>query len=218
MNGDSNALPPEPMPMRTRLLLSLPLLAIPALSWAFFKPIRVLAPRLAGQTCAGAVCVDDPSRLAQAQAIYRDALAFVDQSVGHIQSPPRVVFCSTLACSRRFGFTSNGAYTVGVSGIVISHRGWAPYFARHELIHHLQNERLGVFGAWLGRPTWWREGMAYSLSLDDRRPLPQPLEGYRSGFDQWLATNGRGQLWTAAAGANPAASSPKAAKARQPGS
>jgi hypothetical protein len=109
--------------MRKRVLLSLPLLAIPALSWAFFKPIRVLAPQLMGGTCAAAVCVDDPSLLLQAETIYRDALAFVDQSVGQIQSPPRVVFCSTTACSQCFGFTSNGAYTVCVSGIIISHRG-----------------------------------------------------------------------------------------------
>ena len=197
------------MPMRKRVLLSLPLLAIPALSWAFFKPIRVLAPQLAGETCEGAVCVDDPARLRQAQAIYSDSLAFVDQSVGHIKSPPRVVFCSTVACSNRFGFTSNGAYTVGVSGIVISHRGWAPYFTRHEMIHHLQNERLGVFGAWLDRPTWWREGMAYSLSRDERRVLPEPLQSYRSGFDRWLAKTGPDQLWTAVPGLNPVTASSK---------
>jgi len=193
--------------MRKRVLLSLPMLVVPALSWAFFKPIRVLAPELVGETCEGSVCVDDPARLRQAQRIYSNALAFVDQNVGQIQSPPRVVFCSTAVCSRRFGFTSNGAYTVGVSGIVISHRGWAPYFTRHEMIHHLQNERLGVFGAWLGRPTWWREGMAYSLSLDDRKVLPQPLQSYRSGFDQWLARAGRDQLWTAVPGSNPDAAS-----------
>ncbi len=192
--------------MRKRLLLLLPLLAIPALSWAFFKPIRVLAPQLAGLTCEGDVCVDDASRLEQAETIYRDALAFVDRSVGQIQSPPRMVFCSTLACSRRFGFTNNAAYTLGRSGIAISHRGWAPYFARHELIHHLQNERLGVFGAWLGRPVWWREGMAYSLSLDERRPLAQPLENYRSGFDEWMAQTGRERLWTAVPGVNPSSS------------
>ena len=186
--------------MRKRLVLPLLALAIPALSWAFFKPIRVVAPQLAGLTCVGSVCVDDPSRLGQAQAIYRDALAFVDRSVGQVRSPPRMVFCSTAACSRRFGFTSNGAYTVGVSGIAISHRGWAPYFARHELIHHLQNERLGVFGAWLGRPAWWREGMAYSFSLDERRPLPQPLESYRRDFDAWLSATGRPRLWTAVPG------------------
>jgi hypothetical protein len=195
--------------MRRRLLLPLTLLAIPALSWAFFKPMRVLAPQLAGQTCVDAVCVDDPSRLPQAEAIYRDALAFVNLQVGQIASPPRVVLCSTVACSQRFGFTDNGAYTVGVSGIVISHRGWAPYFARHEMIHHLQNERLGVFGAWLGRPTWWREGMAYSLSLEERRPLPQPLQSYRSGFDQWLSRSGRDRLWTAIPRENPATASGK---------
>lgn len=197
-------------PMRTRLLLPTLLLAIPAASWALFKPIRVLAPQLEGETCEGAVCVDDPSRLPQAIAIYREALDFVDGTVGQIQSPPRMVFCSTAICSKRFGFTSNGAYTVGLSGIVISHRGWAPYFARHELIHHLQNERLGVFGAWLGRPTWWREGMAYSFSLDERRPLPQPLESYRSDFNAWLSKVGREQLWTTVPGANAPTAAPRA--------
>jgi len=92
------------------------------------------------------------------------------------------------------------------TGIATSHRGRAPHFARHELIHHLQNERLGVFGAWLGRPAWWREGMACSLSLDERRPLPEPLESYRSGFDEWMAEAGREHLWTAVPGANPSSS------------
>ena len=186
------------MSMKRWLALSLLLTIAPA-TWAAFKPIRALAPQWAGTTCEGAICIDDPARLDEARALYRDALAFVDTRVGRIQAPPRMVFCATAACSQRFGFRANAAYTVGTSGIVISHRGWAPFFVRHELIHHLQNERLGTIRAGFFKPAWWREGMAYSLSLDPRRPLPAPLEGLRATYETWAAHQHGLDPWQAAA-------------------
>src|SRR5205814_1105649 len=108
---------------------------------------------------------------------------------------PRAVFCSTKACSESFGFTSQNAYTVATVGVVISNRGWKPYFVRHELIHHLQNERLGSLRTWLLKPVWFREGMAYSLSRDPRRPLPGPLQGYRSEFETWFKRVGSARLY-----------------------
>ena len=184
---------------RLKLLVLAALLAAAPVTWAAFKPIRVMAPEWVGMTCDGRVCVEEPARMAAAKTVYADALAFVDHRVGVIQAPPRMAFCSTLACSRRFGFTSQGAYTVGTSGIAISHRGWAPYFARHELIHHLQNERLGTIRAGFFKPAWWREGMAYSLSEDPRRPLPPSLERQRAAYETWeKALRGR-DVWQAAA-------------------
>ena len=184
---------------RRTLLVLAALLAVAPVTWAAFKPIRVVAPEWVGMTCQGRVCVESPAHLAAAQALYRDALAFVDARVGRIAAPPRMAFCSTLACSRRFGFTSQGAYTVGTSGIAISHRGWAPYFARHELIHHLQNERLGTLRAGFFKPAWWREGMAYSLSEDPRRPLPASLEGLRAHYETWAGSQRGRDVWQAAA-------------------
>jgi hypothetical protein len=171
------------------------LFALPVAAWAFVKPVRVLAPEFAGLTCHGKVCVDDLSRLSEATELYEHAVRYVRDHVGEFQVEPRAVFCSTKACSRSFGFTSALAYNVGTFGVVISYRGWRPYLVRHELIHHLQNEHLGSFRAWLFKPDWFREGMAYSLSQDPRRPLPEPLQGYRSEFETWFKRVGGAQLW-----------------------
>jgi len=176
------------------------LLTLPLAAWAFIKPVRVLAPELVGLTCQGRVCVDDLSRLAEASALFQGAVQFVQVNVGELETLPRAVFCSTQACSESFGFASVNAYNVGTFGIVVSHRGWRPYLVRHELIHHLQSEHLGSLRTRLFKPTWFREGMAYSLSQDPRRPLPQPLQGYRSAFETWFKQIGKSQLWREAEG------------------
>jgi len=174
------------------------LVALPIAAWALVKPVRVLAPELEGLTCVGRVCVDDPSRRAEAVTLYQDAVQYVQTSVGALQTAPRAVFCATPACSKKFGFTHQNAYTVATLSFVISDRGWRPYFVRHELIHHLQNEHLGSLRAWLFKPPWFREGMAYSLSQDPRNPLPEPLQGYRSRFEAWLKQVGPAKLWVEA--------------------
>jgi hypothetical protein len=173
-------------------------LALPLAAWAFVKPVRVLAPGLEGVTCEALVCVDDAVRRAEAVALYRDAFEFVQTSVGAMQFEPRAIFCSTHACAEKFGLLRRNAYNVGTFAVVIGDRGWKPYFVRHELIHHLQNERLGSLRTWLFKPVWFREGMAYSLSGDPRRPLPQPLEGYRSRFEAWYGQVGSARLWVEA--------------------
>jgi hypothetical protein len=170
-------------------------LALPLAAWAFVKPVRVLAPGLEGLTCAGLVCVDDPARSAEATTLYRDAARFVQTSVGAMQTTPRALFCSTRACSERFGLDRRNAYTVGTFALVIGDRGWQPHYVRHELIHHLQNERLGSIRNSFFEPVWFREGMAYSLSEDPRRPLPEPLQEYRSRFEAWLKQIGLARLW-----------------------
>jgi hypothetical protein len=170
-------------------------LALPLAAWAFVKPVRVLAPQLEGLECEGLVCVDDPARRAEATALYRGAVRFVQMSVGAMQTEPRAIFCSTHACSEKFGLGRRNAYNVGTGALVIGDRGWYPFFVRHELIHHLQNERLGSLRNRFFKPTWFREGMAYSLSEDPRRPLPEPLQGYRSQFEAWYGPIGLAQLW-----------------------
>src|SRR3954470_4724028 len=100
------------------------LLALPLAAWAFIKPVRILAPELAGVTCHGKVCVDDLSRMAQATGLYEEAVRFIQLNVGEFQTSPRAIFCSSPSCSQSFGFTSADAYNFGTVGIVISHRGW----------------------------------------------------------------------------------------------
>lgn len=184
------------MRLRLAALLIAIVAATPFAAWAAFKPIRVLAPGLLGLHCdAQRVCVDDLGRLAEAAALRTQAVSFVTERVGRLHAVPRIVFCSTERCARSFGFTNEGAYTVGTVGAVIGPQGWQPYFVRHELIHHLQGERLGPLKAWLLKPDWLMEGMAYALSEDPRRPLPEPLESWRREFERWNADGGQVDLW-----------------------
>lgn len=128
-------------------------LALPLAAWAFFKPLRVIAPQLEGLECEGLVCVDDPERRAEATALYGNAVRFVQTSVGAMQTTPRAVFCATRACLEKFGLGRRNAYNVGTGALVIGDRGWYPFFVRHELIHHLQNERLGIPGTRFSSPS-----------------------------------------------------------------
>lgn len=121
----------------------LPSRLVPAITWATFKPIRVLAPQFVGLTCTPEdVCIDDVAKMPEVLA-----LRFVSERVDRIAHVPRFVFCSQAGCAQSFGFTYQGAYHVGTSGVVIGPRGWQPYFVRHELIHHVQMEHIGSLHA-----------------------------------------------------------------------
>lgn len=190
--------------MRRRLLGRLVLLATlaaPFAAWALMKPLRVFAPRLAGVSCyTGRICTDDASRLEELGQMKAAALSFVELKLGAIADAPRMIFCSTEACETSFGIGSRASYNVGTVGVVVARRGWQPHFIRHELIHHLQSERIGTFRMWLKTPTWIIEGMAYSVSEDPRHPLQQPWETYRQQYERWAATVPRSQLWSAVQG------------------
>jgi hypothetical protein len=181
------------------LMVATASLCIPTAAWATAKSVRILTPELVGLQCTpDNICIDDMSRLEEARSLKTEALQFVQKKVGQLQGQPRFVFCSERACSKSFGFTNQAAYAFGSYGLVVSPRGWRPYYVRHELIHILQCERFGSLNAWLFKPEWLLEGMAYALSEDPRRPLPQPLEGWRAQFEQWLPTVGKNNLWAAA--------------------
>ncbi|MGR8929269.1 MAG: hypothetical protein ACU836_01425 [Gammaproteobacteria bacterium] len=183
--------------MRKRLLL-ITLLCLPAAAWAFIKPVRIAAPEPAGLSCLrDTLCIDDISRYPAAASLYDDALHFIASSIAPIKNKPRVIFCSTMNCLRSFGFEKQAGANLGTFGIIISPRGWKPYYVRHEMIHHLQNERLGTFSPWL-LPNWFSEGMAYSLSLDPRPKLAEPFQQYRSRFDDWYSLVGKERLWSVA--------------------
>ena len=170
-------------------------LCIPVAAWAFCKPTRVLAPELNGVSCLDEyICTDDSSRYERAAELYEEAYAFVSSSVGTIERRPRVVFCSSRECFRSFGFDEAAARTVGVSGIVIAPHGWKYYYLRHEMIHHLQAERMGVFRQWRS-PYWFKEGMAYALSGDPRSDLAEPWQRYRLQFESWYRSVGMDRLW-----------------------
>jgi len=170
-------------------------LCAPAAAWAFIKPIRVFAPAWNGVSCINdTICTDDMSHYQEAASLYDEALNYVDSSVGVIKNRPRVIFCYSEACSRSFGLGKRSALTIGSFRIVISPRAWKAYYVRHEMIHHLQNEKLGLLKVWRD-PKWLIEGMAYSLSEDPRPKLSEPFEQYRAQFNQWYGRVEKSHLW-----------------------
>jgi hypothetical protein len=192
------------MPSRRRSLVSIlgviAILLAPPSIWAFFKPVRALAPEWAGVTCyPGGVCTDDPARASEALSLKVEAMSFVNAWAGPFEAEPRMIFCTTAACDRNFGFRGNAAYNVGATALVVATRGWKPYYIRHELIHCVQVERIGGFRMLLHTPAWLIEGMAYSASQDPRRPLQEPWETYRRQFEEWAQQVPAEALWSQAA-------------------
>jgi len=158
----------------------------------------VLAPELVSNiSCnSSVICIDNESRLSEAKILYDEAIEFVTNSIGEIEKKPQIIFCSTESCFKSFGFNKSTANTVGTSGIVISPRGWSYYYIRHEIIHHLQSEKMGVITQWRS-PKWFTEGMAYSLSKDPRKELKKPYQEYRKKFAAWYKKTGHNELWNA---------------------
>lgn len=171
------------------------LLCVPAAVWMLYKPMRVVVPELNGVSCTSEdICTDNALRYEEAVALYEEAYEFVNSSVGTIEKKPRVIFCASQACFQSFGFSKAAASTVGTSGIVIGSRGWKNYYIRHEMIHHLQAERLGVLKQWRS-PPWFKEGMAYSLSQDPRSDLSEVFKKYRLEFEKWYRSVDKENLW-----------------------
>lgn len=164
-------------------------LALTLSTCALYKPARVLSPETYGMTCPNAeICIDDPSALPKATRLRTEALEFVETTLGAFKTPPRVLFCTTKECFDQFGSQRIRAQNIGTFGAVINSIGWQDYIVRHEMIHHLQNERFGIFNASLRMPRWFIEGMAYSVSQDPRRPLPnEEIEKYRQKYEAWVA-------------------------------
>ena len=174
------------------------LLITPVAAWSFYKPVRVLAPELNNMVCLDdQICIEEPIRNEEAQTLYIKAFDYVNNTVSKIGKKPRALFCSTDACYASFGFQPPAkAKTVGNFGIVISPKGWTEIFLRHEMIHHLQIERLGAVSFWRA-PDWLKEGMAYSLS-NDTRDLKQPWSDYREKFENWYMNIEKKELWNEA--------------------
>ena len=185
-------------PLPIICLVSLLAVVVPIAAWAVVKPVRFVAPALNGVSCPTAqVCLDDFSRLADAQSLYSEGLAFVDANVAPLDGNPRVIFCSSETCAASFGLGKRSALTISTIGTVIGPRAWKAYYVRHELIHQLQAQRLGKLQS-LFKPEWFVEGMAYALSQDPRQPLNEPFEGYRARFLAWYDSVGKEKLWQAA--------------------
>ena len=107
------------------------------------------------------------------------------------------MFCASEGCYQSFGFKNASAESIGRFCIVVSPRAWKPYYIRHEMIHRLQAQQLGLFTMWR-EPQWFIEGIAYSLSEDPRPMIAEPFQQYRSQFETWYREVGKERLWAEA--------------------
>ncbi|GAB2188891.1 hypothetical protein MAH1_04980 [Sessilibacter sp. MAH1] len=175
------------------------LVVTPILAWFIVKPVRIIAPELVGLTCYdNQICIDIESEdfnLELAQQLRADAQQFLSEKVSSFTKTPKIIYCSTWQCAKKFGLGDRSAITLGTFGSAISPRAWQDYYIRHELIHQLQAQNMGIIKCLLS-PTWLIEGMAYELSEDPRQPLKQPWENHRLKFREWLSSKNLKNLWT----------------------
>ena len=147
-------------------------------------------PEINDVVCAtDSICMDDLSRLREAETLLADAVLDVEARLGKLENFPKAIFCSTQACYETFGFRHSSASAVGRTAIVVGPRGWKPHYIKHELIHFWQAEKFGVIRL-LFVDEWFREGMAYFLSDDPRAELQEPWQSYRQRFADWVNTAG----------------------------
>jgi hypothetical protein len=174
-------------------VLLLALFALPAGTWAFFKPIRVLAPELNGVTCVGAVCVENDSALGLAEALHQAAMENIAEKLLPLSSPPLAIFCSTMNCYRSFGGRGLGI-TVFNLGVVIAPEAWNLNIVEHEFIHMLQAQELGLLGR-ERTPMWFKEGMAFAISEPPEHDLPEYARPWVAQYQAWEQQVGRENVW-----------------------
>lgn len=171
---------------------------MPIAVWFAYKPARIIMPQWNGVSCVTEeICIESPEKAEAARSLYDSSIASVDEFVWKMKKNPRIIFCSSVECFAAFGFRAPAkAKTIGLSGIVVGPEGWKGHIIRHEMIHYLQSERLGIIEQWRS-PPWFKEGMAYSLS-EDSRTLTEPFNSYRDQFGAWYRLVGKEHVWEAA--------------------
>jgi len=147
-----------------------------------------LDPERRGMVCVSeTLCLEEPERADEAEALYAEALSFVERRIGPLGQPPRVAFCSTPQCFAQYANPVFSGYSFG-QFMVINQKGWEPHILRHEMIHQWQYEQFGALRVARLWPRWYVEGMAYMLSEDPRDELPHPsVQAYRAEFQAWIA-------------------------------
>jgi len=171
--------------MKIYLLVLFLIISIPTMAFSFYKPGRVLIPEVFGIQCFKEnISVEDPSTMNHASDLVHSSIEDLRRNYSLDMDLPRIVFCSTDQCTKRFGLGRRTAIVIGTFGIVMSPRGWKPHYVKYELIHHWQANTFGNLAMLTGEK-WIIEGMAYGLSGDPREPLSEPFESYRRKFLSW---------------------------------
>lgn len=170
--------------------------AAPAIAWAAFKPVRILAPALNGVTCTRQVCVEDPQQLRRAEQLQRAAVAQVGSKLVALDRAPLTVFCSTRACYRSFGGGMERGATLFDWGVILPPESWVPHIVEHEYIHMLQAQELGLIGR-QRTPDWFKEGMPFHVSQPPEYDLPAYARPLAASYQAWEKKIGRDKVWQA---------------------
>lgn len=168
--------------MKYSKYISLLIMLLPIVVFAFVKPAKIVLPQLAGVECIKEwICIDNHDRFQEAENLYETSLSKVERKLTKFENKPKVVFCSSNECFSKFGFNKAAGKSIGGFGVVIGPRGWKPHYIAHELIHQWQSSNFGAIAVWLG-PSWIIEGMAYALSDDPRKKLSEPFQSYTEQY------------------------------------
>jgi hypothetical protein len=170
------------------------LVAMPAIAWAAFKPIRILVPTLNGVTCVAQVCVEESAKLGLAEALQRDAVTAVGHNLVPLVEAPLTVFCSTCECYKFFGGGMERGATLFNWGVILPPESWVAHIVEHEYIHMLQAQQLGLLGR-EKTPLWFKEGMPFLISAPLADDLPAYARPLVAQYQAWEQHVGRGNVW-----------------------
>lgn len=187
-------------PRAAVLLVVAAIVSLPAIAWAAFKPIRILAPELNGVSCFDRICVEEPRRLDEARALQQAAIAAVGRKLVPLEEPPLTVFCSSRACYRSFGGGLERGATLFDWGVILPPESWVPHIVEHEYIHMLQAQELGLRGR-ERTPDWFKEGMPFFVSQPPEYDLPEYARPLALRYREWEQSVGRENAWRAIEGA-----------------
>jgi len=168
--------------------------SLPVAAWAFFKPIRIIAPQFNGVTCVGSVCVESIATLPIAERLHAEAMTNIAAKLRPLNSPPRAVFCSTRVCYQSFGGGTERGAAIFNLGVIIPPNSWQIYIVEHELIHMLQAQELGLRGR-ERTPPWFKEGMPFFVSDPPAFDLPDYAKPLVAEYEAWELRVGRDNVW-----------------------
>ncbi|WP_444930272.1 hypothetical protein ACJJIF_21405 [Microbulbifer sp. SSSA002] len=167
-----------------RISLMLLLVLIPALSWSFVKPIRLLFPQLNGVVCDDSICVENSKNMILATEIFTKSIEQLLANDIYLEVRPNFVYCSTIKCYESFGGGNERAISYPFLGTIIGPNSWQSYITQHELIHWFQFSELGVVST-MTRPEWFREGMAYEYSGAPKSDIPKHYLPVKEAYKNW---------------------------------
>ncbi|RVU32861.1 hypothetical protein [Neptunomonas marina] len=176
------------------------LTAMAAGAWYFYKPIRLFAPSFNDVVCVNHyICAENPASIKVAAQLYAEAAEVLQESIAKFDTPPKVIFCETSACVKRFGFNDDdNARTVGSIAILVGPKGWQTEELVHMMVHYSVNSR---FGEWHGSkvPLWFAEGLAYRLTKTGGGDVSMvALKNYQIQFERWYQSVEPETFWESA--------------------